>query len=134
MKRYVLAAVLAVSVFGATAIIGNTAEAARIRASIAFAGGDASATGVITPNAGQEVSFAVTAAVSKESDLYSLWVANKCFSGSSLISAEYQPVHSTVASGFTIPAAATSCTAYAWQFPNSETPLRGASMTYSVSQ
>jgi hypothetical protein len=29
MKRYVLAAVLAVSVFGATAIIGNTAEAKR---------------------------------------------------------------------------------------------------------
>jgi hypothetical protein len=112
-------ALAAVPAFGAKG--GNTA-------SIAFANTGLAA--VSAPSAGSQVSFAVTANV-KPSDVYSLWVENICSVNGVTVSAEGHPVQSWVASSFT--AAGTQCTAYVWMFPDAWTPLKGASMTYSVS-
>jgi len=86
------------------------------------------------PSAGDAVTFAVTANV-KERDLYSLWVANKCSQDGVSVYVQHLPVHSGLAGPFTpnwTGGGAAECTAYVWMFPDSETALRGGSMTYSV--
>jgi hypothetical protein len=102
-------------------------------ATISFAGSSASATTL--HKAGDLVGFAVNANV-KDSDLYKLWVANRCSQNGTLVYAQDAPVYNGYAGEFTLAVpngGAADCTAYVWLFPNSGSPLRGGSMTYSIS-
>lgn len=99
-----------------------------------------------SPRIGDQVSFLISAPSVKERDLYYLWVANKCSQDGTLVLAEYLPVEWTDitqrvgnSGPFTLWSTAewtgglVSCTTYVWKFPSSETPLKGASVTYLVS-
>ena len=86
------------------------------------------------------VTFAVTRSGGKANDAYKLWVANKCYANGEVVAAQYNAVTwygggefptTGKAEGFS--ASGTSCTAYVWEFPSSETPLPRASTTYSPS-
>jgi hypothetical protein len=96
-------------------------------ATIAFATAGAS----IDPTAGSQVSFAVTANV-KPADVYSLWVANVCSQDGVTISTQYAPVQDWTAGPFTLPSAGAQCNAFVWLFPDAWTPLKGGSMTFTV--
>ena len=85
------------------------------------------------------VSFSVSRdIVKKKSDLYSLWVGNKCYVGGNLVSTEYQGVQWPISGDgyaglFSLNSSrGAECTAYVWKFPSSETPLKDASVTYNV--
>jgi hypothetical protein len=76
----------------------------------------------------------------KQSDLFYLWVANLCYQNGNLVSAKYLPVQNPgpngLAGAFSLDwtgGGAAQCMAYVWMFPQSSTPLKGASMNYSVS-
>jgi len=109
----------------------------RVTATIEFANASDTFTPALetSPARGGTVSFAVSASVHKESDLYLLWVANKCFQDGTTVYAEYHPVTNGLSGPFILgwsDGGAAECTAYVWTFPDTETPLRGASMTYSA--
>src|SRR5262245_4282195 len=101
-------------------------------------GGKLAATISMSDQAQGYSEFAVTRSGGKANDAYGLWVANKCYDANgTLLSAQYLPVQwsdqtlyprSGVAGDFTTTGA--SCTSYVWEFPNSETPLGSASLTY----
>ena len=80
----------------------------------------------------------VTMSGGKANEAYTLWVANKCYDASGqLISAEYLPVtwaqqtaYPTNGSAGPFTTSGSSCWAYVWQFPASETPMRGVELKY----
>lgn len=130
-----MAASLAV-VAGAIACFAGAAYAAKVSATISLAGQSSLPA---APAAGGTVSFAVSATAVKQSDLYYLWVANLCYQDGNLVSAKYLPVQhpgpNGLAGSFSLDwpgGGAAQCTAYVWMFPQSSTPLKGATMTYSV--
>jgi hypothetical protein len=108
------------------------AQAAKVTASISFA--NAARTDGAWPANGDRVSFAVDTDVRKSSDLYKLWVANKCYQDGTLEYAEYQPVLDGVSGPFTLSwgDGGATCKAYVFLHPYTQTPLRGASMSYSA--
>lgn len=126
MKKTIIIALAAGALVAALAIPA-LASAGRARVTISL---DTDSASVATTSA-SSVGFNVEADLKKESDLYKLWVANKCTQDGGMFTAEYQPVHDGKASGFTV-ASGSDCTAYVWMFPNSETPIRGASISYHV--
>jgi hypothetical protein len=109
----------------------GVADAGRTGVTIEFAVAARSAS---WPVAGDVVSFRVGTTGVKARDLNSLWVANKCSQDGVLVYAEYLPVSDSLAGPFLLSwgGGTASCTAYVWKFPASETPLRGASMTYTA--
>lgn len=129
----------------ATVVLGSAtmAQAGKVVATISF---DTSTSRMATPPSfGAQVGFRVDANVSKASDLYLLWVANKCYQGGSLASVEYKPIQQSLAGTFTLGPApmdggpqgnwssgGADCTSYVFVWPNTSTPVRGASMTYQV--
>lgn len=129
-----------VAVLVCALLAGSTVTAkgnGRVTATITFANASETFTAASEtwPAAGDTVSFAVSASVHKESDLYKLWVANRCFQDGTAVYAEYHPVTSGLSGPFTLgwsDGGAAECTAYVWMFPDTETPLRGALMTYSA--
>ena len=85
------------------------------------------------PAAGDAVSFVVGTGPVKDRDLYKLWVANKCSQDGDVVYVEHEPVHDGKAGPFSLSFdGAASCRAYVWMFPNSEAPLKGASMAYDA--
>ena len=119
------------------ALVGP-ANAAKVSATISF--GNTTGFAAAAPAAGGRVSFAVNASAVKQSDLYYLWVANLCYQNGDLVSAKYLSVQNPgpdgLAGEFELVwpgGGAAKCTAYVWMFPQPSTPLKGASMTYSVS-
>lgn len=97
------------------------------------------------PAFGAQVAFDVDATVSKASDLYLLWVANKCYQGGRLVSVEYLPVHDGIAGPFTLGPApqdggpqgdwsggAADGKAYVFVWPATSTAVRGSTLTYPV--
>jgi len=128
---------LAVLVGVLVALVGP-ANAAKVSATISFANKTGFA--AAAPAAGGGVSFAVNASAVKQSDLYYLWVANLCYQNGNLVSAKYLAVQNPGPNGLAgefkldwAGGGAAQCTAYVWMFPQSSTPLKGASMNYSVS-
>ena len=119
---------LALGILAAALSIPTFASAGRARVTISVDGGDGARVAAVSAG---PVAFNVEADLSKQSDLYKLWVANKCSKDGSLFTAEYQPVHDGKASGFTVESGM-DCTAYVWMFPSSESPIRGASVSYHV--
>lgn len=111
----------------------DSVRAARVTASISLSSGAHLADGV-WPTRGGQVSFAVETDVRKASDLYKLWVANKCYQGGALAYAEYQPVLDGASGPFTLswPEGGAECTAYVFLHPYTQTPIRDASMSYSA--
>ncbi len=103
-------------------------------ATITFANPQFAAFAESWPAAGDSVSFAVTANV-RDRDLYKLWVANKCSQDGVPVYAAYLPLHDGLTDPFTLDwpgGGAADCVAYVWLFPDTETPLSGGSMSYSV--
>jgi hypothetical protein len=134
MSRFIKLLVAAALV---TTLVAGTANAAKVSAKISFASATDAATAA--PKAGGTVSFSVNASAVKQSDLYFLWVANLCYQNGNLVYARYLPIQNPGSNGlagaFSLDwsgGGAAECMAYVWMFPQSSTPLRGASMTYSV--
>ncbi len=110
-------------------------------ASISFAAGEQQKTAGAHLR-GDLVSFKVDALRVKERDLDYVWVANWCYQGGYAVSAEHRPVmyaeyRSGLAGTFTLDSASwqadgAECTAYAYVWPNTRTPLDGASISYQV--
>jgi hypothetical protein len=110
-------------------------------ATISLASSGSSAT--VAPKAGGKVSYAVDPTRVKDRDLHSLWVANECWQGGIRVYVQYLPVQypeyrQGIAGEFTLSSSgwtggAADCEAYVWMFPDSGTPLPGATMTYSAS-
>jgi hypothetical protein len=86
------------------------------------------------PVRGDQVSFAVEASVRKASDLYKLWVANKCYQDGVVVDAQYEPVVDGASGPFTLDWSdgAAVCKAYAFLHPYTQTPLRGSTLTYDA--
>jgi hypothetical protein len=119
---------LTLGVLAAALTIPSFVTAGRARVTISVDSGDAASAAAVSEGS---VAFNVQADLSKQSDVYKLWVANKCSKDGSMFTAEYQPVHDGKATGFTVESGM-DCTAYVWMFPSSETPMRGASVSYHV--
>jgi len=86
------------------------------------------------PVYGQAVTFSVSTNA-RGNDVYGLWVANKCSQGGVAVLVAHQPVQSGKAGPFNLNwpgGGSASCTAYVWFFPDSETPMKGASVTYNA--
>lgn len=112
------------------------------------AGGPKSATIALDEPVVGSATFTVTQA--NYANPYKLWVANKCTDGADVHTAEYLPVqwNADASMGTAGPfdvtgtedGPVTSCTAYVWQFPSSETPERAGhppqdvAVTYAVGQ
>jgi hypothetical protein len=114
----------------------------RVMATISFASPDVRVAGyVLAP--GESVTFAVDPVGVKDRGLYMLWVANTCTQDGVTTYAEYKPVSYTSyrvgqSGPFTLSSvgwtdSAANCVAYVWEFPNTHTPLSGATLTYEVS-
>jgi hypothetical protein len=134
-KKVVYAVIAVCFALGASApaFAGKGSGGGNNTASISFAG-STSFSAASQPKAGDTVGFAVTANV-KPSDLYNLMVRNRCTQNGTVMWVDDEPVLSGQASPFTFGwngGGAAQCTAYVWLFPDSETALRGGSMSYSV--
>ena len=109
---------------------GGGGGGSKVAISIVDSGGGigAQADGTIVVT-GDSVSFSVDVSAK---NIGSLWVANKCRVDGSLVSVQHQPVIDGVAGPFSLAAAAGGgeCRAYAWEYPNSGSPIRGAELTY----
>jgi hypothetical protein len=130
-------AVLVCALLAGSTVMAKGNGKGGVTATIEFANtsGTFTAASATWPAKGDTVSFAVSASVHKERDLYLLWVANKCFQDGTIVYAEHHPVTDGLSGPFTLGwrgDGAAECTAYVWMFPDTETPLRGASMTYSA--
>ncbi len=141
LARRIALFTLALGMVVVFAIPGQTASrGGRIRATI-----DWSEVGVAqTFSVYDQVTFVVTAEGTKPGD--DLWVANKCDGEGGIHSEEYRPVEdSGLAGPFTLGHAPldggpqgswqggpATCTAFVWLFPSSNSPLRGASLTFSA--
>jgi len=99
--------------------------------------GSASAAGKLTTTISGPVagSFAITVSGGKANDAYSIWVAQKCYASGVVVSAVYLPVvwdqqttFPSTGSAGPFAANGTTCTAYTWKYPASQTPL--ASVTF----
>jgi hypothetical protein len=124
------AACLALVAAPAYAAKGGSGGGGNGTATIAFATtGFAAAAGTGGTAASSSVSFSVTANV-KSADVANLWVANICTQNGVTVSAEYHQVQNWVAGPFAT--SGSQCKAYVWMFPDAWTPLKGGSMTYSV--
>ena len=110
----------------------DDAHAASRGVTIAFANAAARTAG--WPAAGDAVSFRIGTDGVKARDVNSLWVANKCSQNGKIVYTQYLAVHDGQAGTFDLSwgGGGASCTAYVWMFPNSETPLKGASMDYDA--
>jgi hypothetical protein len=139
-EAFLIAAIIAAIALSLSAVykpaafvagVGN-AQAARAGVSIAFANSAVATTS--WPTVGDAVSFRVGTAGIKTGDIAKLWVANKCSQGGTVVYAQYLAVHDGLAGPFGLSWAGggASCTAYVWMFPSSETPLKGASMSYTA--
>ena len=93
---------------------------------------------------GQQVSFKVEPS-NKVKNRAKLWVANKAVQNGVIVSAEYLPIEWPspdsefgIAGPFTLGptpgwlSGAADCVAYVWEFPASESALRGAIFMYTV--
>ena len=98
----------------------------------------------LSPVFGQQVSFKVVPS-EKVKNRYKLWVANKAVQNGVIVSAEYLGIEWPspdsefgIAGPFTLgptpswPSGAADCVAYVWEFPASESALRGAIVTYTA--
>jgi len=149
LQALLIVAIVAALVFAAAIVtLGNPAGATdalagRVVATIEFDSSTARTAG--SPSFADSVGFRVDAQVSKDSDLYLLWVANKCYQGGKLVSVEYLPVKDAHAGEFTLGPApmnggpqgnwssgAATCKSYVWMYPDTSKPIRGASMSYDV--
>ena len=128
MKKTLILALAACAIIAALAVPGFVSAGRGHRVTITLA--DEGGVSISSTSSGQ-VAFNVQADMKKESDLYKLWVANKCSKDGSMFTAEYQPVHDGKASGFAVESGM-DCTAYVWMFPSSEDPIRGATVSYHV--
>ena len=116
----------------APAFAGKGSGGGNNTATISFAGSGTFA--AAQPKAGDTVAFAVSANV-KPSDTYNVMVRNRCTQNGIVMWVDDEPVLNGQASPFTFAwsgGGAAQCTAYVWVFPDSETALKGGSMTYSV--
>ena len=135
----VLAAALVLTLAGTTLVAkgghaGTNGGGGSNTATIALVQPLAASTTSAWPSAGSTVSFTVTANVKASSVPY-LWVANWCYQDGVAVYAEFQGVQSWSAGPFTLSwnGGAAQCTAYVFLFPNTNTPLPGGTMSYSVS-
>jgi hypothetical protein len=139
LRRF--AGVTIIAVFLGSLAIAPAIASRPAAATISLASSGSSATSAT--KAGDQVSFAVDPTRVKDRDLYSLWVANECWQGGVRVYVQYLPVQypdyrQGVTKDFTLSSSgwtggAADCEAYVWMFPDSGTPLPGATMTYSVS-
>jgi hypothetical protein len=134
--------IAAVAVLVCALLAGSTVMAkgngkGGVTATIEFANasGTFTAASATWPAKGDTVSFAVSASVHKERDLYNLWVANKCSQNGVPVYQEYHGVLNGLSGPFTLDwpnGGAAECTAYVWIFPDPETAVAGGSMSYSA--
>jgi len=141
LQALLIAAIVASLAFAASLALGRAPAGAGsvlagVRGGVTIAFANAAArTDSSWPAAGDSVSFRIGTDGVKARDVNKLWVANKCRQDGEVVYAQYLPVKDGLAGGFDLSwgGGAASCSAYVWMFPSSETPIRGASMSYDAS-
>lgn len=86
-----------------------------------------------------EILFIVTVDAARPNVAYGVWVANKCFDGDQMVSAEYLPVRypddqqkpvAGKAGPFKL--SGTRGEAYAWLHPDTQKPIRDTQAAYKI--